>query len=184
MNNNIDIVVEELSRTLKSIDFKSQEKIAKEICSAKNVFVAGAGRSGMMARCFTMRLMHMNISTFLIGEVVTPSFGECDLLIIASGSGETSSLIEMAKKAKKIGGKVALITIYPQSTIGLLVDAIVKIDAPTAKSEIDTGVTSIQPMGSLFEQSLLICMDHIVLILMQLQNKTSEEMFKRHANLE
>ena len=133
--------------------------MADEILKAKHIFVAGAGRSGMMARCFAMRLMHMGMKAYMVGEVVTPSMQEGDLLIITSGSGTTGSLVKMA-------------------------DVVVQINAPTSKSEIDTGVTSIQPMGSLFEQSLLICLDFIIRILMDKTGITGEEMFKRHANLE
>lgn len=158
--------------------------MADEILKAKHIFVAGAGRSGMMARCFAMRLMHMGMKAYMVGEVVTPSMQEGDLLIITSGSGTTGSLVKMAEKAKVLNGRVGLITIYPESTIGKMADVVVQINAPTSKSKIDTGVTSIQPMGSLFEQSLLICLDFIIRILMDKTGITGEEMFKRHANLE
>lgn len=180
----IKVIIDELSRTLSGIDRKQQEQMADEILKAKHIFVAGAGRSGMMARCFAMRLMHMGMKAYMVGEVVTPSMQEGDLLIITSGSGTTGSLVKMAEKAKVLNGRVGLITIYPESTIGKMADVVVQINAPTSKSKIDTGVTSIQPMGSLFEQSLLICLDFIIRILMDKTGITGEEMFKRHANLE
>ena len=180
----IKVIIDELSRTLSGIDRKQQEQMADEILKAKHIFVAGAGRSGMMARCFAMRLMHMGMKEYMVGEVVTPSMQEGDLLIITSGSGTTGSLVKMAEKAKELNGRIGLITIYPESTIGKMADVVVQINAPTSKSEIDTGVTSIQPMGSLFEQSLLICLDFIIRILMDKTGITGEEMFKRHANLE
>ena len=52
------------------------------------------------------------------------------------------------------------------------------------KSKIDSGAISIQPMGSLFEQSLLIIMDHLILLLMDKTGMTENEMFSHHANLE
>ena len=180
----IKVIIDELSRTLSGIERKQQEQMADEILKAKHIFVAGAGRSGMMARCFAMRLMHMGMKAYMVGEVVTPSMQEGDLLIITSGSGTTGSLVKMAEKAKVLNGRVGLITIYPESTIGKMADVVVQINAPTSKSKIDTGVTSIQPMGSLFEQSLLICLDFIIRILMDKTGITGEEMFKRHANLE
>jgi 6-phospho-3-hexuloisomerase len=76
------------------------------------------------------------------------------------------------------------LTIYPKAAIGSMASSIIWINAPTAKSRIDTGTVSIQPMGSLFEQSLLICMDHIILRLMEKIGITAGEMFKKHANLE
>lgn len=180
----ITSVINELSRTLTSVAFEQQEKLADEILNANRVFVAGAGRSGMMARCFAMRLMHMGLNAYMVGEVVTPSIASGDLLVITSGSGETASLISMAKKAKQLGATVATVTIYPDATIGAMADAVVTIHAPTSKSTIDTGVHSVQPMGSLFEQSLLICLDYIILILMDKKQINGDEMFTRHANLE
>ena len=50
--------------------------------------------------------------------------------------------------------------------------------------KLHTGFRSVQPMGSLFEQSLLICLDYVILILMDKTQITAEEMFARHANLE
>ena len=111
----IKVIIDELSRTLSGIDRKQQEQMADEILKAKHVFVAGAGRSGMMARCFAMRLMHMGMKAYMVGEVVTPSMQEGDLLIITSGSGTTGSLVKMAEKAKALNGRVGLITIYPET---------------------------------------------------------------------
>lgn len=40
-----------------------------------------------------------------------------DLLLLASASGETASLVNVAAKAKQLGGTVALLTIFPESTL-------------------------------------------------------------------
>ena len=96
----ISAVYGELSRTLSAISPVQMEQLADAILKAKRIFVAGAGRSGMMARCFVMRLMHMGLQAYMVGEVVTPGIAAGDLLLIASGSGETASLACMAKKAK------------------------------------------------------------------------------------
>ena len=90
----------------------------------------------------------------------------------------------IADKAKKIGAKVALVTIFPNSSIGNLADIAVRIPAPTPKVKTDTGFRSIQPMGSLFEQSLLLTFDAVMLRLMEKQGKDSNSMFSKHANLE
>lgn len=180
----IDIVIDELGRTLRAISKEEEEKLADEILKANRIFVAGAGRSGMMARCFAMRLMHMGLTVYMVGEVVTPAIEKGDLLLIASGSGETASLVSMAKKAVALGAAVATVTIYPLATISTMANTVVVIHAPTSKSKVQSGASSVQPMGSLFEQSLLICLDYIILILMDKKQITGEEMFLRHANLE
>lgn len=180
----ITTVIDEISKTLTDISYQEQENLADHILAAEHIFVAGCGRSGMAARCFAMRLMHMGLKTYMVGEVVTPAICGGDLLIIASGSGTTASLVKMAEKAKAAGAKVATVTIYPEAVIGQMSDAVVTIKAATPKSDIADKASSVQPMGSLFEQSLLICLDYTVLILMDKKHITGNEMFLRHANLE
>lgn len=177
-------IVDELSQVLSGIDENSTEKLMDMIEKADSIFLAGCGRSGLMVRGFAMRLMHMGKKVHVTGEVTAPSIKKGDLLIIASGSGETGSLVAMANKCKKIGASLATVTIFPDATIGRLAECVVVIDAPTAKSEQKTAMESIQPMGSLFEQSLLLYFDSVILRLMEREDLTSEIMFKLHANLE
>jgi 6-phospho-3-hexuloisomerase len=177
-------VVKELDRTLSLVSAEDAEKMADMILASKKILVAGAGRSGFACKAFAMRLMHMGFESYVVGETVTPNLEAEDILIIGSGSGETGSLVSMAGKAKKIGAKLALVTIFPDSTIGKLADVAVKIPAPTPKVAADSGFKSIQPMGSLFEQSLLLFLDSLIMRLMEKRGNDSDTMFTRHANLE
>jgi 6-phospho-3-hexuloisomerase len=177
-------VVKELDRTLSQVPAADAEKLVDKILNSKKVFVAGAGRSGFACKAFAMRLMHMGFDAYVVGETVTPNLEAEDILVIGSGSGETGSLVSMAGKAKKIGAKLALVTIFPESTIGRMADVAVKIPAPTPKVAADSGFKSIQPMGSLFEQSLLLLLDCVILRLMEKRGNDSDTMFTRHANLE
>jgi len=177
-------VIVELDRTLSAISPQDAEHLVDRILCAKTIFLAGAGRSGLAVRAFAMRLMHMGFGAYVVGEMVTPGMKADDLLVIGSGSGATASLVAMAEKAKKIGASVALVTIFPDSRIGQLADAVVKIPAPTPKGEGAPQFASVQPMGSLFEQSLLIFFDIIVMRLMEKKGLDSKTMFERHANLE
>jgi len=177
-------VIAELDRTLGAIAPQDAEHLVDRILCAKTIFLAGAGRSGLAVRAFAMRLMHMGFGAYVVGEMVTPGMKADDLLVIGSGSGATASLVAMAEKAKKIGASVALVTIFPDSRIGQLADSVVKIPAPTPKGEGAPQFASVQPMGSLFEQSLLIFFDIVVMRLMEKTGLDSSRMFERHANLE
>jgi 6-phospho-3-hexuloisomerase len=177
-------VIGELDRTLMAISPQEAERLTDLIMDAERIYIAGAGRSGLAVKAFAMRLMHMGVSAYVVGEVVTPAMKAGDLLVVGSGSGATASLVGMAKKAKTLGATLALITIFPDSHIGQLADAIVLIPASTPKADGAGQFTSIQPMGSLFEQSLLIFLDLIVMRLMEKRAIDSSAMFDRHANLE
>lgn len=184
MSADILTITKELEATLGSINEEQTVQLVDCIQQAKRIFIAGRGRSGLMVNCFAMRLMHMGKKVFVVGEIVTPSIEKGDLLLIASGSGETGSLVSMAKKCKEIGARLATVTIFPEATIGRLADVVIRISAPTAKSDQKANIESIQPMGSLFEQSVLLYLDYVVLRLMEVNNTTSEIMFRLHANLE
>lgn len=144
-------ILKELNRSLELITDEEAEKLVDGILESKKVFVAGVGRSGFMAKSFAMRMMHMGINSYVIGETVTPNFEKDDILIIGSGSGGTKSLVSVAEKAKSIGGKIAAVTIFPDSTIGQLADITIKLPgSPKDQSEGD--YKTIQPMGSLLSK--------------------------------
>lgn len=186
MNNKqfAEIVINELSHTLSSIDSEAAEKFVDLVLDAEEVFCAGAGRSGFQVKGFAMRLMHMGINSYVVGETCTPNIKDNGLLVICSGSGETKSLVNHATKAKEMGAKIALITINPESSIAKMADVVIEISAPSPKSAKAGEIKSIQPMGSLFEQSEGIFMDISIMMLMERQGLDSDTMFGRHANME
>lgn len=175
-------IIQELSEVMERIDPEQGSCLCDTILSAKRVFVAGVGRSGMAARGFAMRLMHLGLTAYMCGETTTPGIKAGDLLLVVSGSGETSSPAGMARKAREQGADVALVTVRPDSTIGRLAKTILQVPAPTPKAE--NSFRSIQPMGSLFEQSCGLILDGLVMVLMERLGENGDEMFARHANLE
>ncbi|MNC57699.1 3-hexulose-6-phosphate isomerase [compost metagenome] len=105
------------------------------------------------------------------------------MLVLGTGSGETASLLSMAGKAKAVGAAVVAVTITPESSIGRLADHIVKLPG-APKEQADGGRMTIQPMASLFEQTLLLFYDAVILRMMEETGQTSARMFGNHANLE
>jgi 6-phospho-3-hexuloisomerase len=176
-------IINELNRFPDQLSDEQAESLVDRILAAKQIFVAGAGRSGLMAKAFAMRLMQAGLTAYVVGETITPGIAEGDLLIIGSGSGETKSLAAMAEKAKKLNAAVAAATIFPDSTIGQLADIVVKLPG-SPKHKSDGESQTIQPMGSLYEQTLLLFYDAVILRLMEKQGMNGEKMYGRHANLE
>ncbi|QAY66837.1 6-phospho-3-hexuloisomerase [Paenibacillus protaetiae] len=179
----VSAIVDELSRVLQAVQPQQTSQLTRLILEANAVFVAGAGRSGLMMKAFAMRLMHAGIPAYVVGETITPGIGSNDLLLIGSGSGETKNLAAMAAKAQSTGASVAAITIKRDSTISRSASVTVEIPAVAKHAETASSV-SIQPMGSLFEQSLLLVLDSVVLAIMESKNLYAGMMYSRHANLE
>ncbi len=179
----LSVILNELHQTVGLINDQEVEEFVDGIMQARKIFVAGAGRSGFMIKSFAMRMMHIGLEAYAVGETITPRLEKEDLLIIASGSGETKSLVSMAQKAKDIEGKLSLVTINPESTIGKLAKPIVKLPGSPKEKE-KSQYETIQPMASLFEQTLLLLFDSVILKLMEKKGLNSSTMFTRHANLE
>lgn len=176
-------IVKELQRSAGQIAPGEAEQFAELLQRSGKIFVAGAGRSGLMGKAFAMRLMHAGRDAYVVGETVTPGIGPGDVLVLGSGSGETKSLVAMAEKAKALGAAVAAVTITPDSPIGRLADLIVKL--PGSPKDQSTGnYSTIQPMASLFEQTLLLFYDAVILRLMEQTGQTTTNMYGKHANLE
>jgi 6-phospho-3-hexuloisomerase len=91
----------------------------------------------------------------------------------------------MAEIARRRGAQVLLFTTDPASPLAELSDLQVVIPAPsymTANELHDS--TSIQPLGSLFEQSMFILNDSLIRGLMLRMGVGAVQMIERHANLE
>ncbi|MCD8351355.1 MAG: 6-phospho-3-hexuloisomerase [Planctomycetaceae bacterium] len=181
----LDIILHELGMLYDQVDDADMARFTSRMADAAGtLFVAGAGRSGLLLRCFAMRMMHMGRAVHMVGDITTPAARPGDLLLIGSGSGETAGLAAMATKAKGLGLTVLLITTSRDSTIGRLADDCLVLPAPTPKASGAATATSVQPMGNLFEQAMFLFCEAMVMQMMQTGGLTSEKMFERHANLE
>jgi len=177
-------ILGELDQALAAIGHEKACALVDMIMTAEKILTAGAGRSGLAVKAFTMRLMQLAFDAYVVGETITPNLTDKDLLIIGSGSGATGSLVAVADRARVIGARIGLITIDEQSPLAERADVVLAIPAPSDKLQRDLAFQSIQPMGSLFEQALLLTLDAIVLMLMDKRGDCASRMFERHANLE
>jgi 6-phospho-3-hexuloisomerase len=146
------------------------------------IFIYGAGRSGFIGRSFAQRLMHLGIRSCFVSDAVTYRYGKDDLLIIISGSGETTSPKAIAEKAKEIGGKIALFTVNPKSSIAMLSDLNIKIEGKSKDKAISQ--ETLAPFTSLFDITTLSILDSIGASLMLLLEKSEKDIGERHASIE
>ncbi len=183
MKKNIKKILNELDFVLSKLNEKQVERLVSEIIKAKKIIIIGAGRIGLAARGFAMRLGHLGLLSFTTTDSTIPAIGKEDLLIVCSGSGETQAVYDLTAIGKKHQVKIFAITADPNSRIGRLADLVMVLPAPT-KLDKDNKLISIQPMTTLNEQCIMILFDALVLELMRELNETSESMWGRHSNLE
>ena len=169
------------------------ENFIEIITTADNIFVTGAGRSGLAAKAFAMRLMHLGLSSYVVGETISPAINAGDCILAISGSGETNTIVTAAKISKKRGAKVLALTSYPESSLGQLADGLIRVKGRTKvevddenylKRQIKGNYTSLTPLGTAFELTSLVFLDGLVSELMEAMGKTEEDLKNRHTVLE
>ncbi len=165
-----------------------------EILRAKRIYVIGAGRSGLVAKGFAMRLMHLGLISYVAGETITPALKPGDLVVIFSGSGRTKTVADIAEMAKEIGARLSLITSNADSRIGNMADCVVEIENQRDFIREDNMEYEIRqmmgkhhsfaPLGTLFETASMIFADACISRLMVVTKTDEVELKKRHNVLE
>ena len=193
MKTSIKAILENIEIAEEYLDEKTIDEFEDIIINANNVFVTGAGRSGLAAKAFAMRLMHLGLSAYVVGETISPAINKGDCIIAISGSGETNTIVSAAKIAKDRGSDVLAVTSYPESTLGKLADGYLFVKGRT-KQEVDDenymkrqiygNYTSLTPLGTAFELTTLVFLDAIVSELMEKMEQTESDLKARHTVLE
>ena len=184
MKTSIRAILDNIESAEEFLDRESIDKFESVIINSKNIFVTGAGRSGLAAKAFAMRLMHLGLSAYVVGETISPAIHADDCIVVISGSGETNTIVSAANKAKERGSKVLALTSYPESTIGQLSDCFILVkgrrkkevdDENYMKRQIHGNYTSLTPLGTAFELTTLVFLDAIVSELMDKINESEGE---------
>jgi 6-phospho-3-hexuloisomerase len=179
---NLNRIIEENARLVKQMEFDQLIPFVYHIQQARRIFITAAGRSGFAMQAAAMRLMHLGLTVYYVGETTSPAIGVGDLLIAASGSGTTGSIVKAAEKSTAVGANVVAITTNTQSPLAKLANHLVLV--PAAEKEDHSKKVSTQYAGSLFEQFLFLLNDAVFQSLWKLTGQSAETLWERHANLE
>lgn len=158
----------------------------------KIVLIVGMGRSGLVGKAFALRLLHLGFRVHVFGETLVPAIGKDDLVIAISGSGETNTVVTVARTAKKLRAGVIAITSRPDSTLASTADIIMVVPGKTRlASEQDYFIRQLlgehevlAPLGTLFEVTAMITLDSIIAELMMRMGLTEDELRARHSTIE
>ena len=179
-------IADQVKKNSNTIDIKKVleliDLIIKVDSNEGRIFIYGAGRSGFIGRCFAQRLMHLDIKSCFVSDAVTYRYGKKDLLVLISGSGETTSSKAIAEEAKRIGGKIVTLTGNSKSSIALLSDLTIIVEGK--RKDIATSKESLAPFTSLFDISTLSILDSIGASLMVLLGINEKDISERHASIE
>lgn len=177
-------VLDELKRTLDSVDPASVERLAQAILEADQVFFVGVGRVFLSLQCVCKRLAHLGVKAHYVGEITEPAITKNDLLIVGSGSGASLFPLGIAKKARAAADcKIVHIGSNPNSEMKDIADFMVRIPVRT-KFYLEDEIDSCQIMTSLFEQSVLLLGDILAKIIVEQRQLDMKALWQYHANLE
>lgn len=178
-------MIEEYRQVFEQLDEEGLRKFIDTVKKYQRIFCIGVGREGMMTRAFAMRLMHMGKEVHWIWDDTTPHIGEGDLLIATLGDGRIGHIDYVCRRAKEAGAFIYVVTGSPSGeTAKEVADDVFFIPAAVYRGT-DPVVPSFQPMGNLFEQSLLMTFDIAVMMIVdETPDLTFEKMSHNHRNIE
>jgi len=174
-------VLEEHRQVLLDVKEEETERLLDALAGAKCIQVFGMGRMNCAVRAFVMRLMHMGLNAHVVYDTTCPNLGPGDLLLVNCAC--TTISYTIMQFARRLGAKVVAITANPGSKSARLCDFTVSLRGQVHGGR-DYEIPSIQPMASLFEQAIFIYEDIVIQLLMKRLHITTEQMAKRHTNLD
>ncbi|WP_285769431.1 6-phospho-3-hexuloisomerase [Peribacillus sp. SI8-4] len=183
MKTEIATILSEVNGVFRNMDEAATDLLVKSLQPDQRIFITGEGRSGFMAKAFAMRLMHLGLNVYAVGETITPAIAKGDLIIAISGSGMTKGVISTAAKGREIGCKVFAITTNDQSGLAKVSHEVVVIPAAT-KNRLMHETKSVQPLSSLFDQCVHVLCDAVCLDYSLSQSISHELTYAKHSNIE
>jgi 6-phospho-3-hexuloisomerase len=191
-------MAESIRRTADLLQKVETSAFFDRMLTAKRVYVAGAGRSGIIARAFALRLLHLGFDVYVVGETITPALNPGDTLVVFSGSGETHSVASICETVKGLGGSVCLITASTDSRMSRIADCVVNLGDLTGYYQGDHSTYELRqvtgqyrsvssafaPLGTLFETLALVFSDAVISALMVAKKEEVGELQRRLTNME
>ncbi|MEM1643355.1 MAG: 6-phospho-3-hexuloisomerase [Desulfurococcaceae archaeon] len=189
-------IVDFIERAMDLISDEHVDALINELIEAhkrgSKILIIGAGRTGLVGKAFAQRLLHLGYNVAVLGETIVPRINSNDLIISLSGSGRTKLVVTATEAAKAVGARIVVITSLPDSPLAKLADVLVVVPGRTKiASEEDYFARQIlgiheplAPLGTLFEDTLMVFLDGVIVELMNKLGKTEEDLKEAHANIE
>jgi 6-phospho-3-hexuloisomerase len=171
-----EYVARRVTEALARIPSEVVQRTVEILLKAPEIFVYGAGRSGIIGRAFAMRLVQVGLAAFVIGESTTPIVRAGDAVFILSGRGESQSSIQTANIVRREGAQLVVLTGRATSKLAHAANLSIPLEFPE-----DADRTELAPLGTLFESASLQFTDALVNAIMRARGETEESMRRRHA---
>lgn len=169
-------IIDAVREVAENIPQKELDALMDCIMSNGKIFIYGSGRSGLVGQYFAVRLVQLGRDdVHFVGDMTTPIIGRDDVVILISNTGETMSAVQTANIARRLGARVVCITASRYSKLAHASNTVIALDTDI---EFDG---SVLPLGTLFEDSVIMMLDGLIPILMERVGVTESDMRMRHA---
>ena len=168
-------ILGELNDVMNRLKEENIQELVEEILRFDRIFIVGAGRTGKVMECFAVRLSQMGFDCHFVGYPTNPPIRGGELLVVGSRTGRTAYTLAVTRRAKEMGAELFVICGAPRSPLARMTSR--KILIPSE------GVRKLQPLGNLFEQSLLLLLDTVAIEIMYRKKLTPKDLALGHGNL-
>ena len=181
-------ILNEIDEVLSSVNEERVNSLISMIQTSDKIVGYGAGRMGLSLKAFIMRLNHLGIKAYYIDDTYIPPLTQYDMVLVSSGSGETSMIKHFVERVKeKTDCPVVSILGNKNSSIGKLSDWVVEFkpcNGGLNSADSDDKISSIQLMSTLNEQATYILFDIIAKKLADKLDLDTEKTKRNHFNVE
>lgn len=172
----VEKIVESVRSVARSIPQESIDALVDSIIEGNKIFIYGSGRSGLVGQYFSVRLVQLGRDdVHFVGDMTTPIIGKGDVVILISNTGETMSAVQTANIARRLGANVICVTASKYSKLAHASNSVVALDTRICSDR------DVLPLGTLFEDSVIMMFDGLVPILMERLGASESDMRMRHA---
>ncbi|MGP8109900.1 MAG: SIS domain-containing protein [Thermoplasmata archaeon] len=165
-----------VTEALERVDAAALSRAVEILSRAPQIFVYGAGRSGIVGRAFAMRLVQTGLRAYVIGESVTPIVRKGDTVFILSGQGESYSSMQTANIVRREGADLIVLTAHATSKLAHAATILLALEFPEEPER-----PRFAPLGTLFESASLRLTDAIIAELLAAGGESEASMRRRHA---
>lgn len=174
---------EEMRSATAGVDAEQMDALVIALARAGRIVCHGVGREGLMMQALAMRLYHMGLDVHVVGDMSCPPVGPGDILVVSAGPGAFSTVMGLIGVARGADARVACVTATPDGAAARAADLVLVIPAQTMADD-QGAVTSVLPMGSLFEGAQYLTFELLILALRDHLGIDPAAMRARHTNLE
>ncbi len=172
----VDSLMDAVHRVAESVQQKDLDILIDSILNGGKIFIYGSGRSGLVGQYFSVRLVQLGRDdVHFVGDMTTPIIGKDDVVILISNTGETMSAVQTANIARRMGAVVICVTAARMSKLAHASNHVVALNTRVEHDR------SFAPLGTLFEDAVIMMFDGMVPMLMERMGVTEDDMRKRHA---